>query len=244
MPREVLKQAYETMPQSSHLIVDNILDIGQRSQVVRVVDRSPMAVVNRAGHPRMALPTFVNFPTSHAYREGGPGLVWDTCSQRLVEPNGDERKRAMGFPTGVTLVPSISKASRRQVLGQAMDLNCLTWIVNLGMVEQCRLKATFVVATPLWAKCEGEAHTPKSGNLESSRTPENSKLELKGQKTLHWGVLGVIGKVLKCRCLNWPRIGHLDICNPSYGQKKGRESNWQFDSRPLKVGNRPLPDVR
>jgi hypothetical protein len=82
------------------------------------------------------------------------------------------------------------------------------------------------VATPLWAKCEGEAHTPKSGNLESSGTPENSELELKGQNTSHWGVLGVIGKVLKCRCLNWPRIGHLDICSPSYVQKKGRESNW------------------
>jgi hypothetical protein len=52
------------------------------------------------------------------------------------------------------------------------------------------------------------------------------------------GVLGVIGKVLKCRCLNWPRIGHLDIWSPSYGQKKGRESNWQFDSRPQKVGFR------
>jgi hypothetical protein len=38
--------------------------------------------------------------------------------------------------------------------------------------------------------------------------------------------------------------GHLDICSPSYRQKKGRESNWQFDSRPLKVGNRPLPDLR
>jgi len=36
----------------------------------------------------------------------------------------------------------------------------------------------------------------------------------------------------------------LDICSSSYGQKKGRESNWQFDSRPLKVGNQPLPDVR
>jgi hypothetical protein len=100
------------------------------------------------------------------------------------------------------------------------------------------------VATPLWAKCEGEAHTPKSGNLESSGTPKSSELELKGQNTLHWGVLGVIGKVLKCRCLNWPRIGHLDICSPSYGQKKGRESNWQFDSQPLKVWNRPLPDLR
>jgi hypothetical protein len=34
-------------------------------------------------------------------------------------------------------------------------------------------------------------------------------------------------------------IAHLDIWNVSYGQKKGWESNWQFDSRPLKVRNRP-----
>jgi len=40
-----------------------------------------MAVVNQMGQPGMALPTFVNFPMSHAYREGGHGLVWDTCSQ-------------------------------------------------------------------------------------------------------------------------------------------------------------------
>ncbi len=32
---------------------------------------------------------------------------------------------------------------------------------------------------------------------------------------------------------------HLDTWNTSYGQKKGRESNWQFDSRPLKVENHP-----
>jgi hypothetical protein len=47
----------------------------------------------------MALPTFVSFPASHAYREGGPGLVWDTYLQQLVEPNVDERERAMGFLT-------------------------------------------------------------------------------------------------------------------------------------------------
>jgi hypothetical protein len=100
------------------------------------------------------------------------------------------------------------------------------------------------VATPLWAKCEGEAHTPKSGKLESYGTPKNSELDCRGQISFHLNVLGVIGKVLKCRCPKWPLIGHLDIYNPSYGQKKGRESNWQFDSRPLKVGNRPVPDVR
>jgi hypothetical protein len=35
------------------------------------------------------------------------------------------------------------------MLGQAMDLNCLTWIVSLGMAEQCRLRTTSIVVTPL-----------------------------------------------------------------------------------------------
>ncbi len=47
----------------------------------------------------MVLPTFVSFPASHACKEGGPGLVRDTCLQQLVEPNADERKHVMGFPT-------------------------------------------------------------------------------------------------------------------------------------------------
>ncbi len=99
------------------------------------------------------------------------------------------------------------------------------------------------VVTPLWAKCEDEIHTPESGDLGSSRTPENLELDCRGQNTLHQGVLNINEKVLKCRCPKWPRMTHLDICGPSYGQKNGRESNWQFDSRPLKVRNRPLPDV-
>jgi hypothetical protein len=86
--------------------------------------------------------------------------------------------------------------------------------------------ALFAVATPLWVKCEDETHIPKSGNLESSGTPENSELEFRGQNTLHWGVPYTIEKVLKCRCPKWPRMSHLDICSSSYGQKKGRESNW------------------
>jgi hypothetical protein len=32
---------------------------------------------------------------------------------------------------------------------------------------------------------------------------------------------------------------HLDIYNTSYGEKKGRESNHQFESQPLKARNRP-----
>jgi len=83
----------------------------------------------------------------------------------------------------------------------------------------------------------------KVGDLESSGTPECLELDNKAQNTSHWGVLGVIEKVLKPRYRKWPCIGHSDICSPSYGQKKGWESNWQFDSRPLKVENRTLPNV-
>jgi len=100
-----------------------------------------------------------------------------------------------------------------------------------------------IVATPLWAKWENATPTPKSGDLESSEIPENSEDDLRGQISSPCRVLHINGKLLKCRCPKWARIAHLDILSPSYGQKKGQESNYQFDSRPLKVGNRPLPDI-
>ncbi len=54
---------------------------------------------------------------------------------------------------------------------------------------------------------------------------------------MDWRVHYIIRNILENRCLKWDRMTHLDIWNPSYGQKKGRESNWQLDSRPLKVRN-------
>jgi len=75
--------------------------------------------------------------------------------------------------------------------------------------------------------------------LESWWTPKFSKGECRGQNILDWKVLYIIGKPLELRYLEWVRMTHLDIWNTSYGQKKGRKSYWQFDSQPLKVGNRP-----
>jgi hypothetical protein len=84
---------------------------------------------------------------------------------------------------------------------------------------------------------------PKVGTWSPPGLPQFQSSTTEGKNTLPWGVLYIVGKVLKFRCPKWPRMSHLDICSPSYGQKKGRESNWQFDSRPLKVGNRPDSDV-
>jgi len=109
-------------------------------------------------------------------------------------------------------------------------------------IYKSKCSCTLCVATPLWVKCEDETHTPESENLESLGKPKNSELDCRGQNTLHWGVFYIIEKILKCRCPKWPRMSHLDMYSPSYGQKKGLESNWQFDSRPLKVRNWPFPD--
>ncbi len=75
--------------------------------------------------------------------------------------------------------------------------------------------------------------------LESWWTPKFSKGDCRGQNSMAWGVIYINGKLLKRKYLKWACIAHMDIWNTSYGQKKGRESNWQFDSWPLKVRNRP-----
>jgi hypothetical protein len=70
-------------------------------------------------------------------------------------------------------------------------------------------------------------------------TPKFSKRDCRGQNPSFGKVVFIIGKLWKFRCLKWACIAHLDIWNTSYDQKKGCESNWQFDSRPLKVRDRP-----
>jgi hypothetical protein len=75
--------------------------------------------------------------------------------------------------------------------------------------------------------------------LESQWTPKSSEGHFRGKNPLDWIVIYINEYILKRRCLKWAHMTHLDTWNTSYGQKKGRESNWQFDSRPLKVRCRP-----
>jgi hypothetical protein len=79
---------------------------------------------------------------------------------------------------------------------------------------------------------------PKVGTWSPSGLPKTQSL-IAEVKTPSIEVFFIsLEKVLKCRCPKWPRMNDLDIFSLSYEQKKG-----QFDSWPLKVGNRPDPDV-
>jgi hypothetical protein len=61
----------------------------------------------------------------------------------------------------------------------------------------------------------------------------------KGQNSINWSVLSIIRRPLEIACLKWARMTHLNIWNTSYDQKNSWESNWQYDSWTLKVGNCP-----
>jgi hypothetical protein len=74
--------------------------------------------------------------------------------------------------------------------------------------------------------------------LDFRWTFKSSKSNYKGQNPLDWKILYIIRKLSGLKCLKWTRMTHLDTSNTSYGQKEGQESNWQFDSWPLKVRNR------
>jgi hypothetical protein len=76
--------------------------------------------------------------------------------------------------------------------------------------------------------------------LKSQWIPEFSEGNFRDQNSLDWRFPYIIENLLEHRCLKWAHMTHLGTSNISYGQKKGQESNCQFDFRPLKVKN--LPD--
>jgi hypothetical protein len=91
----------------------------------------------------------------------------------------------------------------------------------------------------VWGNEPSHSQVNSHWELGSQWTPESSEGNCRGQNPLVWKVLYIIEKLLKCRCLRWACMTHLDIWNTIYGQKEGRESNWQFNSWPLKVENWP-----
>jgi hypothetical protein len=88
--------------------VSDILDPHRTSQRIYHDDQAPLAVVNRKGESCRAFPTLVSFARSYAFKDNGPGLVWNSITQEMVEPNTDERERATGFPIVTTNVHGIS----------------------------------------------------------------------------------------------------------------------------------------
>jgi hypothetical protein len=61
----------------------------------------------------------------------------------------------------------------------------------------------------------------QNGDLGVFGTPKILEFDYRGQNTSLWNVLHVIGKLLKCRCQEWPHMSHLDNLQHKLWQKEG-----------------------
>ena len=93
----VLSAANQLVTRDLRLTVDDILDVHHRAQICKRADPPPFYPANEVGRPLNALPTLVSYPGSYAFRNGGPGMVYNTHTHRLEEPTAAERERAMEF---------------------------------------------------------------------------------------------------------------------------------------------------
>jgi hypothetical protein len=87
-PAELLQSAIGRTKRPD-VYVSDILDPHRTPRRVYHDDQAPLAIVNRKGEPRRVFPTLVSFARSYAFKDNGPGLVWDSIMQEMVEPNAD-----------------------------------------------------------------------------------------------------------------------------------------------------------
>ncbi len=65
-------------------------------------DFTSLAMVNRVGLPRVVILRLLNFPHSHAFRDGGPKKIWDSHSSNMEEPTISENEQVVEFHTNTT----------------------------------------------------------------------------------------------------------------------------------------------
>ena len=72
---QVLSTAIACISRLMNCKVDDILDDHHVSLAVTKNDTLPFSLINKVGIPRRALPTFVTYPQSLAFRSRGPGML-------------------------------------------------------------------------------------------------------------------------------------------------------------------------
>ncbi len=99
----------------------NLADVNQFTAVLNVITRGKDLCVDDILDPNRTAQVLVSYPESRAFRDGKSGQVWDSNQGRLVEPNPDERERALGYETGTTDHPDLTPGHRHVITGRCMD---------------------------------------------------------------------------------------------------------------------------
>lgn len=131
VPVSVLQAALLHTRLNPHAVLTDVLEPRRQPRPIHATEVYLSFQVNQPWHPRVALPTLVSYPNSHAFRREGPGLVLDQFTQQWVEPTAVEREQAMGFLPTATAAPKVLESKQCIALGKAMDMHAVTWLVSI-----------------------------------------------------------------------------------------------------------------
>jgi hypothetical protein len=85
--------------------------------------------MNTIGKPRGVWPTLVSLLGTHAFKGDGLGLVYHHALTTWDEPSPKEKEWAMGFQIGTISHTKVIRLECNILLGRAMDLNSLMWLL-------------------------------------------------------------------------------------------------------------------
>ena len=130
-PTVYLRAALSKIQRPGERTLDQICGTDRSPQPVLRPDRPPQYPCNIPGAARRALPTIVSYPGSYAFRNKGPGMIYDHQLQRLTEPTAEEKEQALGLPVHGTADSRLTPAARHVLLGRSMDVQAMEMILAL-----------------------------------------------------------------------------------------------------------------
>ena len=162
----------DTYDRDPSLQLTDILEPGRYPQTCTSVNGEPWYPANAIGAPIRVLPTLVSYlgrtgAGSHAFRNGGPGMVLDTFG-RLDHPpclsalTIEERELALGYPSGCTDAPFLADtpeatyAARHRITGCAFDANAVRTTLAVALAIRLSHSASIHSHSAIASELGGE----------------------------------------------------------------------------------------
>lgn len=114
----------------------------------------------------------------------------------------NEQNRAMRFATNTTNIPGIFEHQQRFLLEQAINLNCLTWVVSLVVVKHKRLGSSvmgYMGLHELWSSMKPPSFVKVTGQIARNKYAEIA------HPLKNWGVSGFFYDRQQWKLAIWPR---------------------------------------
>ncbi len=172
MPAHKLQSWIDAHDRPPGRFVQHILDPGRTAPPPLKDDKAPFYCCNTVGQPLAALPTLVSFPQSYAFRNQGPGTVFNPDGSRS-QPSVPERERILGFQHCSTNAPGVTDTSRHDLLGRVMDRRCLDALLACFVCDNIILQPSADMSShysPICATLLSSA--PASAPADESKRPD------------------------------------------------------------------------